>query len=248
MPPKLKKKIGPLAVWQWAAIVAGIVGLYLYQQRKAAAAAGPGYSPADYGQIDPNTGVPYALEGTGSGAFGPIDPNSGVPYAFETQQGGPAPTAAQQIADISKLIAALRKAGLLPPARHPHHHRSTVDRLRSQLRKLQQRRARTTNRHKRNQLTRQIRVLRHQIQGLTRHHPPATSTGAGASRALPHNAAPHPRMRILQGGAEGPAPSHQVAGKGGPPSPHPPKHRHPQHAGGDLQMQRAARRRRPVNR
>lgn len=68
MPPGLQKKLGPLKVWQWAAI-GGAIGIFLYIRNRNAS------------EETPATGELFG--GTGTGAFGPIDPETGVPYAFE---------------------------------------------------------------------------------------------------------------------------------------------------------------------
>lgn len=76
----MKKKLGPLELWQWAAIgaAAGVLVLLYMRRSGSAQAASVGATPADaqydpsLGAIDPTTGLPYA-----SGASGGVGDLSG---------------------------------------------------------------------------------------------------------------------------------------------------------------------------
>lgn len=59
----LKKKLGPLPLWQWVLIGAVVgVGSILYRRGHPAAAAAAAVTPSDaqYNPIDPTTGLPYS--------------------------------------------------------------------------------------------------------------------------------------------------------------------------------------------
>jgi hypothetical protein len=77
----MKKKLGPLQLWQWLAIgVALGVGTYLYRRSHPAATPLPLPADAAYNPIDPTTGLPYA-GGFTTGAS-TLDPGAAQPGSF----------------------------------------------------------------------------------------------------------------------------------------------------------------------
>lgn len=84
----LTRKFGPFPVYVWALVIVGGIVLAIYIRSRTqnssggsqTAATNP-FNPTNDPNIDPNTGVPYALEEQ-------IDPNTGVPYYYEQNYGG----------------------------------------------------------------------------------------------------------------------------------------------------------------
>jgi hypothetical protein len=71
----MKRKLGPLQLWQWLLIGAVVgVGTYFYTRNRAPAPASATPSDAQFGPIDPTTGLPFASGGAGGGA--PLDPTA----------------------------------------------------------------------------------------------------------------------------------------------------------------------------
>jgi hypothetical protein len=78
----MKKKLGPLELWQWIAIgVAAGLGAYLLRRGQPAAVAAATPADATYNPIDPTTGQPYAGGVSSGGATtptgSPVDPSNG---------------------------------------------------------------------------------------------------------------------------------------------------------------------------
>lgn len=128
----MHKKLGPLELWQWAAIggVAGLVFL-LWRRHAAAAAAAPGTQPYDQasqdqlGPIDPTTGQPYALEAAGAQGkslgnelqdLGAIEALQAGSPGFGSGAGGAnsLTTSLEDLASIVGLMQAMQTSGLVP--------------------------------------------------------------------------------------------------------------------------------------
>jgi hypothetical protein len=96
----MKKKVGPLELWQWLAIGAALgVVYYVYKARQNAAANTGGTtatptagSATDLGPIDPTTGEPYSLEGGGGGGTS----------STAAQNSGPT-SLAQELSDLQSI-------------------------------------------------------------------------------------------------------------------------------------------------
>lgn len=130
----MKKKLGPLEAWQWAAIgaAAGLL-LLLYNRRRggAAAAASTGsQTPADaqydVGPIDPTTGLPFSQEGSGGltsgGGGGGSDPLGGI-----VQNAAPM-SLADELNDFGLIVGLLSQVqGLTPPPATDTSPASTTD-------------------------------------------------------------------------------------------------------------------------
>lgn len=85
------QNIGPLPVWGWLVAIIGGVVLFFVIRRSTSGTSGATtgsptaattspLNPTADPQIDPNTGVPYALEEA-------IDPATGTPYYYQTNYG-----------------------------------------------------------------------------------------------------------------------------------------------------------------
>jgi len=77
----MKKKLGPLPVWAWAAIAAGVIAFIIYRERSASSSSSSASS--NLNQVDPSNplGLTYAQENADIAAG--IDPNTGQTYASE---------------------------------------------------------------------------------------------------------------------------------------------------------------------
>src|ERR1700733_3604728 len=75
----LKKKIGPLPVWAYAAIAAGLLVFFYWRSKSSSASSGTNSE----NQVDPNNplGLTYAQESADMEAG--IDPNTGQTFASE---------------------------------------------------------------------------------------------------------------------------------------------------------------------
>lgn len=170
----LKRKVGPLKMYQWIGlgVIAGL-GLLIYNRRQGAG--------------EPEGEV---FGGTGTGAFGAINPETGVPYAFE---GGPAGSAAESglsnFGEFVDLVGTIRELFApeetnTEPADAPPLGGDTPGKKAKKTR--QQRREDAAG-------------AGHKKKGAKKPKHPATSTGAAGHAAVPHQAAPHPVSRIGQG-------------------------------------------------
>lgn len=107
---KVEKKIGPLPVWAWGAIIGG--ALYFVWRRKAKAAAAAATTTVDNGAgaVDPSATDATALDTTGTDQWDPnsaldsylgADPTNPAYPVGSTSQGVPAPVTNAQWARLS---------------------------------------------------------------------------------------------------------------------------------------------------
>ena len=61
----LKRKVGPLPVWGYGAIAAAGTAFFLWRRKQSASASTAAVAPST-DPIDPNTGMPYSQENTGT--------------------------------------------------------------------------------------------------------------------------------------------------------------------------------------
>ena len=116
----IARKVGPLSIGAWAlAIAAGLVVVYLYRRRQAAAQTPAAVAGGAAGAAP--FAPPAGYTGTATGMLpGPLDAN-GQPIGFHT----PAPLIhggglQSELAMLQQLVGAF--GSLAPPPAH-HHHR-----------------------------------------------------------------------------------------------------------------------------
>lgn len=82
----MKKKLGPLPVWAWAAIIGGAVIIYIFMHRSSSSSTSS-TAANSANSVDPNNplGLTYAQEQQDIQEG--IDPNTGVSYASENAAG-----------------------------------------------------------------------------------------------------------------------------------------------------------------
>lgn len=103
----LTKKYGPLPGYAWGLVGLGAIGLGLYLRARNAANAGSAASaPVGYsaGSVDPQTGIPYDLEGAGVGGISGGGTDT------------PPPSLSDELGDVTNLLSNLRDSGLMPSA------------------------------------------------------------------------------------------------------------------------------------
>lgn len=119
----VSRKLGPLPIWGWAvAIAGGLVTVYLYRRRSAAAQTPPGAAGGATGAAP--FAPPAGYTGTATGMLpGPLDMN-GQPIGFSiprhVNHGAGLPG---ELGSVAALVAAL--GSLNPPPRRPRrrgHH------------------------------------------------------------------------------------------------------------------------------
>jgi hypothetical protein len=171
----LKRKVGPLKMYQWIGlgVIAGL-GLLLYNRNK------PGEGPE--GEV---------FGGTGTGAFGPINPETGVPYAFE---GGAAGSAAESglsnFGEFVDLVGTIRELFAPEETNTEPADAPAADPLAAAPKKKG-----TKTRQQRRE---DKAGAGHEKKGGKKPKHPATSTGAAGHSAQSHQAAPHPVARVGQ--------------------------------------------------
>jgi hypothetical protein len=127
----MKKKLGPLPVWGWLLISAGVVAFMWYRSRQSSS------SSSNLSQVDPNNplGLTYAQENADLASG--IDPNTGQTYAGEqaaaagslqgsggagaTDQTNPIQTATGELGSLLKFVTVLTsfEKGLASQFSHP---------------------------------------------------------------------------------------------------------------------------------
>jgi hypothetical protein len=79
LPPALTKKIGPLPVWAWGAVVLGLIGVYLYSRSRPPKGADiVPLSGPDEGMVTADSGASF--EGLTGGGVGNIGNGTGGSY------------------------------------------------------------------------------------------------------------------------------------------------------------------------
>lgn len=101
----LKKKVGPLPLWGWAA-VGGVIGLYLYEKNKGTSSAAAAPAATDSGTVAPDT------SGLGGGGLpaGTTDPGLPVAGAGSANQVDLTPLQ-DTLANLSAQISDLASGG-----------------------------------------------------------------------------------------------------------------------------------------
>lgn len=87
----MKKKLGPLAVWQWALIVGGLLGIYYLYKKKYAGAAGTSATTnttPNAGVIDPTTGLPFSGSTSGTSDLSTLEGSLGTLGQLNAALGG----------------------------------------------------------------------------------------------------------------------------------------------------------------
>lgn len=170
----LKRKVGPLKMYQWIGlgVIAGL-GLLIYNSRKGEAPEGEVFG------------------GTGTGAFGPINPETGVPYAFEgTAAGGGQESAVQNFGEIVDLFGTLKEIFEPEETNTEPADAPAADPLPTSSKKVKKtRQQRREDKHGAGHGKKHQKHPKH----------PATSTGGAGHQAQPHQTSSHPITRIGQG-------------------------------------------------
>lgn len=101
----MKKKVGPLPVYAYVGLATVLVlALYMRSRANANAATTDTTAPAAP-SIDPTTGLPFAGIPSGSLGGGTLSPDTSGVFT--------PPTLAQEVGDVTNLIAALQGAGMI---------------------------------------------------------------------------------------------------------------------------------------